>query len=233
MDLVSSEAFERQHLSKDSVFNMESVEQEIPDIRIFDELDHPRKMFTGNAVKDLEKDPSARDAAIVLNKTLQKLSLSSRGSFRVVNVDVDFEEAPPRRLKEGTNHKRALSGMDLESFKQLQLPFSKCNEQPELYRHHRPRSKETGQREHPRRRSLSLLGRNARLTIEHEASAMPGRSPGKRKRHQHSEDLSRAEDLTDDLGSSPTITHEIEGSPDSYVCLSSFPFRKAVVGIFG
>jgi hypothetical protein len=233
MDLVNSQAFERQHVSKDSVSSMESVEQEVPDIQIFDELDHPQRMFTGNAVKNLEKDLSARDAAILLNKTLQKLSVSSRGSFRVINVDVDFEEDPPRGLREGTNHNRALSDVDLESFKQLQLPFSICNEQPELYRHHRPNSKETGQREHPRRRGLSLLGGNARLTIEHEASAMPGRSPGKRKRHQHSEDLSPAEDLTDDLGSSPTITHEIEWSPDSYACLSFFPFRKAVVGIFG
>ena len=231
----TSQAFERLNLSKYSVFNMESMEQEIPDIRVVDELCRPRRMFTGNALKNLDKDASARDAANLLKKTLCKHTAAERGSFKAVNLDLDFEEDASRRLKEGTNHKRALSDVDLDSFKQLQLHLTECNKQPELYRRHRPRSDETGTGEGPRRRSLSPLGRNARLIIEHEASAMPGRSPGKRKRHQHSEDLTRVEDLTDDVESSPTITHEAEGgSPDSYVCLSSwFPCRKAGVGVLG
>lgn len=200
-------------------FEMRRIGQEIPGMRVIDEMGHSRRKFTGNALKSFDRDPSARETGYSLNMKIHQWSDAERRSFKVVNFGVDSDEALSRRLKEGTNHKRALTDADLDFIKQLRLDFDECKQQPEPYQHPRHRSEEVGNPRCQSRSSL-LFGHNARRTIEYAASAMPGSSPGKRKRRQHSENLPHVYNPADDQRSTSTISQEAESSQDLYVCNS-------------
>jgi hypothetical protein len=125
--------------------------------------------------------------------------------------------------KKGANHKRsAASDPNVQHLEKLHRPLHECNTTAELSRHSRSDVEEPRERVRKRRRrSPSSQPQYAQPTVEHEASAMAGKSPGrKRKQYSSSKKRTALEDLPDGAASSPTHEDEISDSQASYVCCS-------------
>jgi hypothetical protein len=168
----------------------------------------------------------SRSPALPLQVTFTKKLVNDlerrAGTICALDLAVGVDDA--RLQNPGANGKRATGVVDLDLCKEPQ-PSLDSNQRPELSRLWRSRAVGASEGGRKRRRTLSPQGRDAHFTIEHEASAMSGRSRSPRKRRRLDKDVTAVEDLTGDTVTAATEATplEIDDSADSYVGLCPCP----------
>jgi hypothetical protein len=151
---------------------------------------------------------------------LEKRLITKRGDFMVAGIDLDFGEALRTRLKEGTNHKRGAAESNLEPFQQLQLRTTTVDDEPELSPTNLTSSEDPGTAACARQRRFVVTEHEKHPIVEHDAYAMSGRSPGKRKRRHSSVHPGIDNNSPIDTKPSSASVQEILDSADEYVSLS-------------
>jgi len=159
---------------------------------------------------------------IELKKFIGKYQSSSGSgtfTFKVQCTDIEGVEALWARLQEGTIDKRGADDMGVDVLQILNLLEAKEKPQKTPSRVRYPTEDPDDQTCARKRRQLRPSP-NAQLKKEHDATDMSGKSPGKRKRHQHSSDQFTGEDdRADETRSSETLPRNIIDSVDEYVGL--------------
>jgi hypothetical protein len=151
---------------------------------------------------------------------LEKILITKKGEFMVAGIDLEFGEALRTRLKEGTNHKRGAAESNLEPFQQLQFLTTTVDDQPELSPTDLPSSEDPETAACARQRRFVVTEHENHPTVEHDAYAMSGRSPGKRKRRHSSVHPGIDNNSPIDTKPSSASVQEILDSADEYVSLS-------------
>jgi hypothetical protein len=151
---------------------------------------------------------------------LEKILITKRGEFMVAGIDLDFGEALRTRLKEGTNHKRGAAESNLEPFQQLQFRTTTVDDQPELSPTNWSSSENPGTAACARQRRFVVTEHENHPTVVHDAYAMSGRSPGRRKRRHSSVRPGIDNNSAIDTKPSSASVQEILDSADEYVSLS-------------
>ena len=151
---------------------------------------------------------------------LEKILITKKGEFMVAGIDLEFGEALRTRLKEGTNHKRGAAESNLEPFQQLQFLTTTVDDQPELSPTDLPSSEDPETAACARQRRFVVTEYENHPTVEHDAYAMSGRSPGKRKRRHSSVHPGIDNNSPIDTKPSSASVQEILDSADEYVSLS-------------
>ena len=174
--------------------------------------------------KILENDPVARRMLIKHQERHSKhVRNAQKGTLFVVD-----QHSPDGRLKKGTNHKRAASDEDLNNLKDFQPPSRRGRDTFEEHAQHDGAFVEKSVDEiYGRSAHLLSPAHNVEPGVGHEASAMPGKSPGRgrpRKQHSANQAPNPPDNRTDELSSpSPTLAEneqEVADSQESYVSLS-------------
>jgi hypothetical protein len=151
---------------------------------------------------------------------LEKILITNKGEFMVAGIDLDFGEALRTRLKEGTNHKRGAAESNLEPFQQRQFRTTTVDDEPELSPTNLPSSEDPETAACARQRRFVVTEHENHPTVEHDAYAMSGRSPGKRKRRHSSVHPGIDNNSPIDTKPSSASVQEILDSADEYVSLS-------------
>jgi hypothetical protein len=151
---------------------------------------------------------------------LEKILITKKGEFMVAGIDLNFGEALRTRLKEGTNHKRGAPESNLEPFHQLQFCTTTVEDEPELSPTNLPSNEDPETAACARQRRFIVREHENHPTVEHDAYAMSGRSPGKRKRRHSSVHPGIDNNPPIDTKPSSASVQEILDSADEYVSLS-------------
>jgi hypothetical protein len=161
-----------------------------------------------------------RPGRVFMAQELEKLLIAKKGEFMVAGIDLNFGEALRARLKEGTNHERGAAESNLEPFQQLQFCTTTVEDEPELSPTDLPSSEDHKIAACARQRRFIVREHENHPIVEHDAYAMSGRSPRKRKRRHSSVHPGIDNNSPVDTKPSSASVQEILDSADEYVSLS-------------
>ena len=205
------------------IFNL-NAEQESRKLKIvmIKEVESYDDLTTGSeSSKEIQQNsPAGRRNLLQHQERRDKYLTNSQKGRRFV-VDRDFADG---RLKKGANHKRASTDEVLDNLRDFQPPFRESNRSAGHAQRDQAIVEKYLNEIYDRSAHLLPPVHNAESEVEHEASAMSGKSPGRgrpRKPHSSINASNSRDNHTDEPPlSSPTLAEEaqeVADSEDSYV----------------
>ena len=180
---------------------------------------------------------ATEDAQIQEDETTTSRTERHYGELRKVRNE-NMSGVNDGRLMKGANNKRGFSDADLDVFQNFrQSRYRQSDIKSALYPNEGVATEEDFDAACKGARDQPPGAHYVRFEVGHAVSRMPGRSPGrKRKQRSPSREPISPQDITDDLGSLPTLEEavlEIADSQEERFVGIHPGVRKAVVGRLG